>query len=128
MACTAGKRASKKRTDLNGSWVLQSIDGEKDTDKIYNAERIPELTFEISKLAVTGNNGCNRLSGKYTFPQQDQIDFGPLITTKMACPGIGEGETIFMQAIEKVNAFNLENETLSLLDGKKEIMRFTRKK
>jgi heat shock protein HslJ len=34
---------------------------------------------------VSGTVGCNRFSGSYT-QQDDQITFGPLMATKMACP------------------------------------------
>ena len=126
-ACSNSKRVSARRTDLNAQWVLLSIAGEKDPEKIYAETKTPELNFDTQKMTVTGNNGCNRLSGKYSFPQKERIAFGPFITTKMACPTIEDGEAIFMTALQKINSFSIEKDILKLRNGKEEIMRLVKK-
>src|SRR5688572_10567848 len=103
VACASTNRSATRRNDLGGEWILQSITGEKDPDKMYSESRMPTLLFDTSKMSVSGNNGCNRISGKYTLPGKEKIKFGPLMSTKMACPDIGNGETIFMNAIAKCN-------------------------
>ena len=126
-ACAATNRHATHRNDLGGEWILQSITGEKDPGKIYSASRIPALFFDTTKLSVSGNNGCNRISGKYSLPGEEKIKFGPLLSTKMACPDIGDGETIFMEAIAKCSSFSVDGATLILKEGDKEVMQFTKK-
>ena len=87
---------------------------------------MPALLFDASKMSVSGNNGCNRISGKYTLPGKEKIKFGPLMSTKMACPDIGDGESIFMNAISKSNSFTIDGTNLILKDGNTEIMRFVK--
>ena len=125
-ACASTNRSATRRNDLGGEWVLQSIDGEKDPSKIYRETRMPALLFDASKMAVSGHNGCNRISGKYTLPGKEKIKFGPLMSTKMACPDIGNGETIFMNAIAKCNSFSVDGTTLILKDGNNEVMKFSK--
>ena len=125
-ACSSTNRSATRRNDLGGEWVLQSIAGEKDPDKIFSESRMPALLFDASKMSVSGNNGCNRISGKYTLPGKEKIKFGPLMSTKMACPDIGDGESIFMNAISKSNSFTIDGTNLILKDGNTEVMRFVK--
>ena len=126
-ACASRSRHATRRNDLGGEWILQSIAGEKDPGKIYSESRMPALLFDAAKLSVSGNNGCNRISGKYTLPGEQKIKLGPLMSTKMACPDIGNGETIFMEAIAKCNSFSVDGATLILKDEDKEVMKFAKK-
>ncbi|HEX6192956.1 MAG TPA: META domain-containing protein [Chitinophagaceae bacterium] len=127
LSCAASNRSATRRTDLGGEWILQSIKGEKDPTTLYSESRMPAITIDTSKMTISGNNGCNRISGKYSFPGKEKIQFGPMISTKMACPNIGNGESVFMEAIAKCNAFSVENNTLVLKAGDREIMRLTKK-
>jgi len=126
VACASTNRSATRRNDLGGEWILQSITGEKDPDKMYSESRMPTLLFDTSKMSVSGNNGCNRISGKYTLPGKEKIKLGPLVSTKMACPDIGNGETIFMNAIAKCNSFSVDDNTLVLKENDKKIMKFTK--
>ena len=127
ISCAASKRESISRAELSGTWLLNDINGEKDVDKIYNWAKTPELVFDANKLTVSGNNGCNRISGKYSLPQKGKISFARMVSTKMACPDIGDGEQIFMQGIGKVNSFRIDNDVLHLMTNDKDVFRFSRK-
>ena len=48
------------------------------------------------------------------------------MSTKMACPDIGDGESIFMNAISKSNSFTIDGTNLILKDGNTEVMRFVK--
>ena len=82
ISCAASKRESISRAELSGTWLLNDINGEKDVDKIYNGAKTPELVFDANKLTVSGNNGCNRISGKYSLPQKGKISFARMVSTK----------------------------------------------
>jgi heat shock protein HslJ len=45
----------------------------------------PHLLFDPATRRVSGFTGCNRLSGGYTV-EGDRLTFGPMATTRMACP------------------------------------------
>ena len=65
--------------ELNGSrWKIVSIDGRAVSGDTYF------LDFQEGRL--TGQAGCNRFSGSYS-EIRPNLRLGPMITTRMACPG-----------------------------------------
>jgi heat shock protein HslJ len=105
---------------LNDIWALEEINGEAVTQGDFGRE-IPVLEFHKADGKVMGNSGCNRLSGSYKI-EGNKITFGPMISTKMACPG--NGEQRFMTALNAVNTFRIENLKLYLLNGDAEALQF----
>ena len=52
------------------------------------AARQPAIEF-VANGRVAGTDGCNRVSAPYTL-NGERITFGPMIATRMACPGTDE--------------------------------------
>lgn len=100
-------------------WVLEEIDGKPIHNADYPQAR-PRLEFN-SEGRVGGNSGCNEISSTYT-TDGVKISFGPIIATRMACPGPGEKE--FLAALKPEMNFRVENLKLYLLDGGKEKLQF----
>lgn len=63
------------------NWSFVSIGG-----VAVAGDRPTSLTFDGAKLS--GSAGCNRFSGSYA-SEGDTLTAGPLMATKMACPGAG---------------------------------------
>ena len=105
---------------LNDIWVLEAIDNIEISDADYTRER-PQLEFHKVDGKVLGTTGCNRLNGTYT-TTGNNIAFGPLLTTKMACPGKGEAQ--FVQVLNEVSSFKIVNLKLYLFSGSTEKLRF----
>jgi putative lipoprotein len=81
-----------------------------------------DIRFMAEDTRAAGFSGCNRFSGRYTredsSDSQGSLTFGPLAGTRMACPqGRGDIELDYLQALEKVTAYRLLDNTLSLLAG-----------
>jgi putative lipoprotein len=81
-----------------------------------------DIRFLAEDTRAAGFSGCNRFSGSYTredrSDSQGSLTFGPLAGTRMACPqGRGDIELDYLQALEKVTAYRLLDNTLSLLAG-----------
>lgn len=68
---------------------------------------------------VSGNAGCNRLTGSFELSSTNNIKFSPMAVTKMACaePALNEVETKFLSALTNASQWSIENGTLSLTDG-----------
>lgn len=62
------------------------------------AARQPTIQF-VANGRVAGTDGCNRISAPYVL-KGDRIAFGPMIATRMACPGAEEVAGRFSKAIE----------------------------
>lgn len=105
---------------LNDIWVLEAINNIEISNADYPRE-LPQLEFHKVDGKVLGTTGCNKLNGTYT-TTGNNLTFGPLLTTKMACPG--KGETQFVQAITETSFFKIVNQKLYLLSGSTEKLRF----
>ncbi|EXG81062.1 META domain-containing protein [Cryptosporangium arvum] len=63
-----------------------NVTGLVDGDTVASLPPDVEAYLEFDGTRVTGNAGCNRISGPAT-PGPDAIEFGPIVATKMACGG-----------------------------------------
>ena len=61
-------------------------------------ETLDQFVAFKSDGEVIGHGGCNRFFGSYD-QDGDVLKFGPLASTKMACPNLGE-EQAFMSALQ----------------------------
>lgn len=85
---------------------------------------LPEIVLDAEAHTVTGNTGCNRLNGAFRCEYQ-KISFSELVTTKMACKG--GGEAVFLETLQRINQFDVQQDTLFLQMGTLTMMRFVRK-
>lgn len=107
------KKGAEAVAELSGSaWELEQLFGESIDPSQF--AKIPALNFDKSESRVSGNSGCNSMSGSYTI-KEDKITFGPMAQTKMACQGVGEGK--FMTLFNSVQSFKLKGDKLNLYDG-----------
>ncbi|MCW2119639.1 META domain-containing protein [Flavobacterium sp. 7A] len=118
--------ATKKNSDsdklYSTNWELEYITGPRIAFKGLYPDRIPKITFDKTTNRVTGNNSCNSYSANYIL-KEDSIFFGePGPTTLMFC---GQGETVFMNMINKINKYSFDQEgRLILMYNDITMMRF----
>jgi len=125
LACKSAKNVTTDMP-LAGDWELVIFPSEgKEYAEIFG-QRKPELQFDESNKKVTGTSGCNHISGGYTQHEKMLQFSNNMIMTKMACPGYDE--TIFMEALRKVNSYHLSNDQLSLKHDDTVLMTFAKKK
>lgn len=84
---------------LQDIWVLTELGG-KPVLAGGPRREAPRLEIMLTESRVTGTTGCNRLTGAVKADTR-QIQFGPLATTKMACPGdTANTESNFLTALQ----------------------------
>jgi heat shock protein HslJ len=93
-------------------WRTVAIDGTP--VMVPSNPREPHLKFSADGK-VNGSTGCNRLSGSYD-QEGNSLHFSKMITTKMACPQLGNLEQTFLQALGATAAMQLAGKTLELQD------------
>lgn len=110
---------------LNGTWSLTTLSTIQAPLNQVFSENMPYLEFDMVDKKVSGNAGCNQITAQVD-ASGNKLSFGPISATRMACPG--EGEAIFLKAMESVNRFNISKDlkTLTLFRGDLLIMRFER--
>lgn len=128
-SCTTmkpGTIGSSKLSQLSGSWELNYISGPRIAFNGLYPGKKPTINFDITQKKVSGNSSCNSFSGDLV-ADDTTINFtGPMISTKMACPG--EGEATFFEMLKKVNTYSISADTtLSFMMGDIAVMRFSKK-
>lgn len=98
----------------NRTWVATQI-GNNPIKTSPTARNIPSLQFDAATKRVSGSDGCNRLMGTYTV-KKDQLEFGELMGTQMACLEGNNLDAEFNEALSKVTHFQVYNKSLKLLD------------
>ncbi len=118
-SCSATKchcRAYQKkyRRPLTGTmWQLVQLDGRS----LQPAEGKYTLTFSADEGRISGTGACNRLSGPFETDKSWALKFGPIVTTRMACPDI-EQEQRFLQVLAATTHYDMDGPMLILLcDG-----------
>lgn len=98
------------------SWFVDSVKNAAPFDR-------SKTSFTVSaegKISTT--IGCNRIGGAATIGKS-KISIGPLMATRMACPGgLMDLEQGFTSALEQAATYVIEGETLRLLDAGGEII------
>jgi putative lipoprotein len=90
---------------------------------VVGQQREPWIELDPRSKRVTGSGGCNRISGTYE-SGDGTLRFGPLISTKMACPEMGI-ESAFLSALGETRRYRIHGRTLELFDqGGRVIARF----
>ncbi|HEY8389178.1 MAG TPA: META domain-containing protein [Parasegetibacter sp.] len=120
-ACEGSKRSTDNNVLFEDSWVLTELMGKP----IDSTGRPPYLQFSAENQ-VTGSTGCNRLTGGFTLQGETKLKFSPLATTKMYCPDVDESG--FLNALEKVNNYNIVSDMLILSNGKILLAKFRKMK
>ncbi len=108
---------------LTGSeWLLEDLAGGGVIDNVQATLAFPE------EGKVSGNGSCNRFSGQVHI-NGDVIKFGPLATTRMACPeAVMNQETKYLNALQAAGRFEWKDPYLLLYcKGFEKPLRFTRK-
>ena len=109
-AASTAPSAAGPPAELPGtSWVLQGISGAQ------LGTGVPTIDFGTDGN-VSGSAGCNTFNGTYTV-DGSSISFGPLASTKMACPTADMAvETAFLAGLAGAKTWSIQALFLTL-DG-----------
>lgn len=85
------------------------------------AQRLPYLELQPDGQRLSGSDGCNRLLGQYQ-QQGQQLSFGTVGSTRMACPDRDKLASRFQQMLGQVARFRVQNQQLELLNQAGELL------
>ena len=93
-----GQPSDSASIALDGSsWILRQMRGQD-----ISSDQSATLLFSGDQ--VQGNATCNRFTGSYTVAGS-ALSFGPLASTRMACPEMGL-ETAYLAALGEIACLN----------------------
>jgi heat shock protein HslJ len=112
---------SAKETIENTAKKISSLSGAYSISEIGNHNSIYEelsITFEDSTNKVYGFAGCNTFFGTYTL-DNSSITFNNIASSKKLCEkDLNTLESHFLKALNKVNSFSINDNTISFLENK----------
>ena len=110
--------SDQSASNLNAKWHIISIDNKKIADKVNGIE--PSFSVDIAKKEYAAITGCNNLMGNFEVKAPNKIKMTRGISTMMACDNM-DVELGLSRIIPTITNYKLANDTLSLLDAKKNI-------
>lgn len=126
MACSSTQKTemNTNTNDLNrlhDIWALQTMNGE---DVPKDLSKMPVLEIFVETKKIAGNDGCNNFSGPIKTLTENELKFGMLMGTKMACPNMVFTRG-FNSNLGATASYVLKGLTLVLMDkDNKELMSF----
>ena len=125
-ACSLSKKEKVVKADntmlFNNEWRLVKM-GSKNMKYEEGCEPIT-LLLTSEPENVSGFSGCNRYFGKFA-TKKNKLSFKQMACTLMACPQQDMNlEDRYLQLLDKVNSFTLQNDTLMLLKDDKVLLIF----
>jgi heat shock protein HslJ len=111
----SGCAAKENALPLAGSWRLTAYGpADSPTSAVPDVEAI--LSFDADGT-LTGNTGCNQLGGDYQV-EGDQITFGQIVSTLIACPDLQMAQEDSMhQVLAGTASFKIEGNTLTITNN-----------
>jgi copper homeostasis protein (lipoprotein) len=103
----------------NTEWTLVWLAG-NDVAPQPNPRAVPGLTFRGDSTSFSGSSGCNRLAGQYD--QRGELLSMRAAGTLMACPGAGDQERTFNQALANTRLYRVLGHTLELYDNQRRLL------
>ena len=98
----------------NRTWIATQI-GNTEIKTSPSDRNIPSIQLDEATKRVSGADGCNRIMGSYN-ATADQLSFGPLAGSQMACLNNGNIDQKYNEALRKVTHYQVFGKTLKLLD------------
>lgn len=111
---------------VNSSWVLESFGPVGSEEPVISGSTVT-LEF-MPEGQAGGQGGCNSFGTQYEIVK-NEIDFEPVTSTLMACAEeeVTGQEAEYYQALEAANAFELEDDRLTILyDDGSGVLNFVR--
>lgn len=119
------KAATGNPDDLyDRKWMLKNIYDSLGSREVNTSAFI---RFDKIKQSAGGNGSCNSFGSNATV-SHGKVSFKGLFSTKMYCEGVQDIENSFFRNLEKVNRFEIKNDSLYLYDGKKLLLNFAGEK
>lgn len=114
-SCTNAKPLES--SDLEGYWVLKSMNG-KEAKSLF-AGALPTLKLDFSNMQISGTGGCNRYTGAFTF-ENNVLKAPNLASTRMLCFD-ENSEPEFLMELAKDNTLSIVNGVLTFTNRDKEV-------
>ncbi|WP_036380570.1 META domain-containing protein [Muricauda sp. MAR_2010_75] len=121
LVCSCNPKLDNSEAVFNTTWELEYMSGPRIAFDGLFPEKKPQITFNKETHQVTGTDSCNGYSADFEL-DENSISFGePGPTTMMFCGG---GERQFLNMMQKIDGYIIQDGELNLMAGEVPMMRF----
>ena len=121
LVCSCNTKLDNSEALFNTTWELEYMSGPRIAFDGLFPEKKPQITFNKETHQVTGTDSCNGYSADFEL-DENSISFGePGPTTMMFCGG---GERQFLNMMQKIDGYIIQDGELNLMAGEVPMMRF----
>lgn len=106
-------------TILNDIWAFNKLSAINKQDN--SLKNPPQFEINVSQKTLRGFDGCNQFKANITTLNQQQMSFGPIMSSKMLCPDM-KLPTSFMQSLSQTAWYKLEPLQLHLYDQENQLL------
>jgi heat shock protein HslJ len=107
------EKKEDKKIRLHDIWAAKSILGNPIPDSATMVT--PTLEINLSKMEITGSNGCNNYRGSIEKINDSLLKFSMLLSTKKMCMNMMISD-LFDNALNQTFNYQLKNTTLTFYD------------
>lgn len=115
------KKSAPTQAELEGLWVLKTLNGTAATEGFKGA--LPTLEFNFQDSIVSGNSGCNRYNGGFTY-KDGNFSAPNLASTRMLCVDPNREPEFLLELTNEGNSLSIVNGILTLSHDGKVVMEF----
>lgn len=115
------KKNAPTQTELEGLWVLKSLNGTAASEGFKGA--LPTLEFNFQDSIVSGNSGCNRYTGKFTY-KDGNFTAPNLASTRMLCIDSNREPEFLLELTNEGNSLSIVNGILTISHDGKAVLEF----
>lgn len=117
------KKSAPTQSELEGLWVLKSLNGSPATDGFKGA--LPTLEFNFQDSIVSGTSGCNRYTGKFIY-KEGSFAAPNLASTRMLCLDPTKEPEFLLELTNEGNTLSIVNGLLTISHDEKVVLEFTK--
>jgi len=115
------KEQSPQATNFyDTKWSLKKIHTDAGIEEVNTKAFIK---FDEEKKSAGGNGSCNTFGSSFTI-SRNAISFKNIFSTKMYCEGVQQIEDAFFRQLEKVDRFEVKDNSLLLYQGETVLLGF----
>lgn len=105
----------------NRRWFLEEIEGDREI--VLLNDKLPYIEFDLESSKIGGNASCNSFFTDYII-EGNSVQFGLIVTTLMACQDDTNQEHRFLQAMSRIETYEIIENKLFLYEGNEAILIF----
>jgi heat shock protein HslJ len=110
-SCLSTKKSIKNQDFPSGNYLVLSLE-----DKTFSEKDKYIINIDTNQKRLGGKLDCNTFGTNYTLKDDNSIEFGYAMSTKMYCEGKMEIENRFFKKLNSMKFYKFEDDYLSFYD------------